>query len=440
MAHVLSQQVPSFSEGVSPNQRFTLEDASSFVAALEQVIFDAETLLLHTVFDLLYFPADGRLSFASLGEVLDTYVLHWIVGEEAVGRTTRQLSSRILNEVIPMWDMITDFLRGEIQALKFARWRQPLRHTGREVLSEWYTFADAHAVIGAISRSFAAFYQDDCIAMHQILSDLDTKKTGRVPLPIFYRKGDDSDGRFGESEDYLRALGALDESSFWNGKQVVISNYLQASSNCVVSTPHYQLCCPDICEHVLRDLEVAIGSAEASPEQVFDAVTAMTIPSLGGDLDDEEVLVKIDGGLVARLKRLSEMHGGTVLLHGRLFAQWLHYVFPQVCPYPHRAGTTSTLGVTEYKGSYAETDEVMAQRRASVPSESLIEQVNSEGLEWMSQWTDEEQLADAEDSRGGRFFNMLLFGSCAILVLTFKRWSPLATDARDVSHCKKYCV
>ena len=143
---------------------------------------------------------------------------------------------------------------------------------------------------------------------------------------------------------------------------------------------------------------------------------------------------------MARLKRLSEMHGGTVLLHGRLFAQWLHYMFPQVCPYPHRAGTTSTLGVTEYKGSYAETDEVMAQRRASVPSESLIEQVNSEGLEWMSQWTDEEQLADAEDSRGGRFFNMLLFGSCAILVLTFKRWSPLATDARDVSHCKKYCV
>lgn len=34
-------------------------------------------------------------------------------------------------------------------------------------------------------------------------------------------------------------------------------------------------------------------------------------------------------------------HGGKVPLHGRLLAQWLHYVFPQECPYPHLAGSVN---------------------------------------------------------------------------------------------------
>ena len=38
----------------------------------------------------------------------------------------------------------------------------------------------------------------------------------------------DKEWRFGESEEYLRQLGALDETSPWIGKQVMIPNYLQA--------------------------------------------------------------------------------------------------------------------------------------------------------------------------------------------------------------------
>ncbi len=34
---------------------------------------------------------------------------------------------------------------------------------------------------------------------------------------------------------------------------------------------------------------------------------------------------------------------GRVPLHGRLFAQWMHHVFPRECPYPHVAGTVNPL-------------------------------------------------------------------------------------------------
>merc|ERR1719310_788642 len=40
-----------------------------------------------------------------------------------------------------------------------------------------------------------------------------------------------------------------------------------------------------------------------------------------------------------RLDEVAAHHDGKLPLHGRLFAQWLHYAFPQDCPYPHVAGT-----------------------------------------------------------------------------------------------------
>merc|ERR1719498_453698 len=40
-----------------------------------------------------------------------------------------------------------------------------------------------------------------------------------------------------------------------------------------------------------------------------------------------------------KLVDIASRSNGKVPLHGRLFAQWLHYVFPQQCPYPHAAGS-----------------------------------------------------------------------------------------------------
>merc|ERR1719310_1687163 len=45
--------------------------------------------------------------------------------------------------------------------------------------------------------------------------------------------------------------------------------------------------------------------------------------------------------LRARLEEVAKHHNDMIPLHGRLFAQWLHYAFPQECPYPHMSGTVS---------------------------------------------------------------------------------------------------
>merc|ERR1719359_2611782 len=38
------------------------------------------------------------------------------------------------------------------------------------------------------------------------------------------------------------------------------------------------------------------------------------------------------------LAEVANLHDGQVPIHGRLLSQWLHFVFPHECPYPHMGG------------------------------------------------------------------------------------------------------
>ena len=39
--------------------------------------------------------------------------------------------------------------------------------------------------------------------------------------------------------------------------------------------------------------------------------------------------MQLDDFMVNQLQSIAKEHGGKVPIHGRLFAQWLHYVFPR---------------------------------------------------------------------------------------------------------------
>merc|ERR1719218_214252 len=148
-------------------------------------------------------------------------------------------------------------------------------------------------VVGGITRSFQSYWQSECETMKTQLASLDKTGSGRVKLSDFYGANADGEWRFGESEAYLRELGALDESSSWRGAQVIIPNYIQATSNCIVSTPHYLVCCQNECEQILGEIEVALQSPTASPTKILEVVGNM---SLQTTIDDEET-PQLDGAL-----------------------------------------------------------------------------------------------------------------------------------------------
>merc|ERR1719230_2355284 len=96
-----------------------------------------------------------------------------------------------------------------------------------------------------------------------------------------------------------------------------------------------------------------------------------------------------------QLEQIAATHGGVVPLHGRLFAQWLHYVFPRECPFPYKTGTVEQVAPSEYQGEYIATKEEM-QRHAHGQENATKawEETHSAPADahWMSQWSHEEEL------------------------------------------------
>merc|ERR1719384_1416021 len=275
-------------------------------------------------------------------------------------------------------------VEGSVKALKFSRQRSPELGTALVALEGRYTFEDALEVAGSISRSFGAFWESQCQDTKASLLAFDVAGTGRVRLPDFYGANKDGEWRFGESEAYLRELGALDETSSWRGKQVIVSNYMQAVSNCIVTRPHYLVCCVNECEEMMGYVESAIGAPVASMEEVLQVAENLT------NGDDERA--KIDDSLRSQLRRISETHGGKVPLHGRLFAQWLHFAFPRECPFPHKTGTAAARTPMQYGENFAVSADDVSRHVAEDAVKSDLSQnttLASAELWQMTQWSEE---------------------------------------------------
>lgn len=385
-AEILHEKVPAVVDGVLAGKRsssgFSLEEAAAMVATLEQLAWDAEGTLLEAVYAQQRKSTKELLSHAELSQVLEAYMVHWMIDDDQTIQVLLQNRS-LLEMALPKWADIRSFLEGILRSMEFAQRRSPTPGRARVAMAGDFSFGDAHEAAGRITGSFASFWEGECQLIKESLVAMDRTGSGRVSLSDFYGANADGEWRFGESEAYLRELGALDESSAWRGKQVIIPNYMQGASNCIVATPHYLVCCVSECEAVLNEVEDAVGGPVATPEEILPLVRNMS------GFDDEPP--KIDAGLRSQLFRIAETHGGSVPIHGRLFAQWLHYVFPRECPFPHKSGMASALTPGQFgDGSIASDEDV--NRHAAVRSENASLLADREEAQWMAQWSEDEEL------------------------------------------------
>jgi len=355
-------------------------------------------VLASTLENLIHGEAVGRLQVAyrlsnrtaapaalvqeEVVEVIDAYMAMYILGADA-GSTPEAKLRRYIGNVTrwyPSWPETQQFLRGVQQEVA----------AGKDALS----FQDVTAVVEEAGERFGRFQDAECRTLKSDLVGLeDVSGSGRVRLADFYGSAlHAGKWQFSESVEYLRQLGALDESDPAL-LRVIIPNYVNSPSNCIASSAYYGVCCIDECEAILGHLEHRLGAPTARAAEIAALVSALPSASQAANRT-------LPAALVGRLEEVAEHHGGRVPLHGRLFAQWLHHAYPRECPYPHVSGTTSPRRAEEFTKAGLEAaaskDEMHQHVEAGRGSRARPAE---EGGLCSAMWTMEEELVDEQAHR-----------------------------------------
>jgi hypothetical protein len=377
--NILQDKVPLLVENLlearEANHGLVFDDVVVMIAVLEQLMFDESITLLQAAFRLNGLSAEEQISEDMLHTVLQSYLILFGQGSKANlhNATYHQLlkQSRKRPE-------LEEFERDAVLNFEFSQ-----RHRTNPFVPRQYSFKSAAEIMERLAQQYGKWQNAECRDMKAHLMELDPEGLGRVPLGLFYAQPQGSAYHFSESLDYLRKIGALDEASIDKPK-VIITNYVSGPSNCIASSSYYSVCCLSECDAIFTELEKHILAPAASPERLLTLVSNMSERALSQ-------------GLVDKLESIARRHGGQVPLHGRLFAQWLHFAFPHECPFPSIVANSAALTPSEWLDGdkYASADERKKHIESSVASAAPVE----EEFEIGEMWSDYEVLPVLEHSR-----------------------------------------
>jgi len=261
---------------------------------------------------------------------------------------------------------------------------------------DYLYFNEVENVIAEVGERYGQFQDIECRQFKDWLvavEDRGVGGAGRVRVSDFYGEAlNNGKWQFSESVDYLRQLGALDESDSSNPR-VIIPNYIYGPSNCGAASSYYSVCCLDECEGILARLEQLISAPDASPSTILSMVpmiASSTMPSSR----------TLSPWLHQRLEEVAKHHGGLVPLHGRLFAQWLHYAYPRECAFPHAAGSIDPMHPQEFirtknvTAASLSTNETDWQRHvdAAPPQKLRVPGSEAQADEESAMWSMHEEL------------------------------------------------
>jgi hypothetical protein len=317
--------MPAHIRGLMPigSSGASLHELAAIAASLEQLIQMEAVKRLHEVLDLYRVGENSTMTTKTMTDVLSTYLMIYLKSGNITvgGRTGAEARKQLFARRYADWAGVKGWLQEQMD-----------EHVDPNSESEYdHNVETLRSIVDDVSTKFHSFFDLDCQKMKTRLISLEDQQPGLVPLSAFYSQSLIGHWNFNEKTDYLRALGALDES---NPKRsnVISANYVTSRPNCQRVSHFYSLCCSDECEGLMGQVEMRIGTAIANPERILSVVSAISTETGVGR--------EISKDLRARLVSAAGS-SGRVPIHGRLFAQWMHNVFPRECPYPHQEGTVS---------------------------------------------------------------------------------------------------
>jgi len=387
-AGILQNQVPAYVQDLFEKRLaakgFGLHELAVLAATIEHLVHGEALAKLGAAFSAHNQMPTTELSAEDANEILETYMMTYILGETWMG-TSSNVSLNIVNKMKAKMPEIY---------LAWPETRLFIRQVRKDVAgdAEKLDFAMVARVAERLGEQFGNFQDKECRQLKTQLLKAEDRGSGRLRLPDFYKPafgGQDGSWQFQESVPYLRQLGALDESDP-EEPRVIVANYLGSQANCIASSSFYAVCCMDECESLLVHLENDVKAPEATPARIASLVTALPSSTVTTPRELSTTLRR-------RLDEIADTHSGTVPLHGRLFAQWMHHAYPRECPYPHIAGTTAPQAAKGWQDESGEDptasmDEIQRiVENANSRNTSAISDMEGEDEELVP-WSHEEEL------------------------------------------------
>jgi len=331
---ILEERVPEHVQELFEKRLGThglgLRELAILAASLEHLVHVEALERLRVSYSALNVTEEDTLSEEEAINTLDMYMAVYILGflhsdlKTMTAATAQELHANIL-ELYPTWPETQQFLREVYRSVAPKR--------------DYVYFNEMENVIAEIGERYGRFQDIECRQFKDWLvasEDPGVGGAGRVRVSDFYSKAlNEGKWQFSESVDYLKQLGALDDSDPAN-LRVIIPNYISGPSNCVASSAYYSVCCMDECESILGRLEELVSAPEATPETIMKLIPTISSASMGSNRT-------MSSWLSQRLHEVAAHHDGVVPLHGRLFTQWLHYAYPRECNFPHAAGSINPV-------------------------------------------------------------------------------------------------
>mmetsp|Transcript_89419 Transcript_89419/g.208206 ORF Transcript_89419/g.208206 Transcript_89419/m.208206 type:complete len:571 (+) Transcript_89419:94-1806(+) len=419
---ILDDRVPSYVQSLFESRLeghgLGLHEVAILAATLEHLIHDEATDRLRTAYEVNNVALDQHCDGPKVRKVIDTYMVMFLLGVNSSQSSHAAIVEHraAILRVYPSWPQSQKFTREVQREVVEAHANDEAFAPGR------LTFNATAKIVEEIMERYGRWQDIECRDLKTALMQLEDKDTGRVLLKDFYGSAKGGAWQFTESVDYLRDLGALDESNAQR-PGVLIANYVNSHSNCLASSGLYSICCLNECEPLLGHIEREIGAPDAPPERVLELVSALPSSTVQAPRE-------LPAELAQLLEQVAGHHNGRVPLHGRLFSQWMHHAFPRECPFPHRVGTTKPMTANEWineRGSVPHASEMEMQLH--IMSENTSHDIGSDNPSNTDSkqllWTVEEELVVSTTAPPTRLISSWFHPIVAVGALVSMAWTLL---------------
>jgi len=391
--------------------RMGLHDLAVLAATLEDLIHGEAIQKLKAAFVAQRVSVDEVLPVEMEDRIVNTYMLFHVKPHPNFTKMSPSRLNHVLSQAsrfLPGWEDTLLWVQDIKHSMEYEQLQEKNPFSGS---AEWHTFEAITRVVEQVGEQYGQYQNVECRALKNALLDLEDNERGRVRLSKFYAPTLDGSARhFGESPSYMRHLGALDETDPSN-PSVIVTNYLYSKSNCLAASGLYSVCCINQCEALMANLERGVKGPTSSARVITDLISAMPSDTIVAPRNLSSVLRD-------RLDDVNQRHGGSIPIHGRLFAQWMHHAFPNECPYPYASGSVDApMTAAEWRVS---TGQVSA-RATKEDMQSYVDAGMSadmvDELATVVPWTEEEELVAPLEVGHASAVPVMLCVRCVVLMM-----------------------